>query len=955
MADTNGNGDLDLLWELSSETTIGIAQDYDRSFQKHVISYTTPSTASKPSGYDYGFDYVFKNKATKSYTYDSVFNQLTSVTDELGHQTLYTLDATTGNVLKTTHIIGQLDSATNNETNDVVTSYTYTSSGQLDTIVDALQHITDYDYDTRGNNIKTTTAKGTLDEAIEISEYDLAGNRTASIDALGHRTTYIYDAVGNRTKVTDALNHATTYVYDSLNRQIRVIDANNQTTTTGYDKVGNVLTITDADLNTTTYTYDALNRRKTDTNSLGKTRTYGYDAVGDLTTSIDRNGRKRTYDYDALYRETAEHWLDSNNTDIRTTTYSYDKVGHLLTTNDPDSKYTYTYDLVDRITSVDNLGTTGVPNVLLDYSYDAAGNLLSVTDKINGIQKGTNAYTYDILNRVIKLTQSGTGVTSKRVDMTYNRVNQIATLNRYSDLTGTSSVANTSYTYDLAGRLQTLTHQHGATTLASYGLTYDNANRIIQSSGTDGTQDYSYDSTNQLTVATHTTQTDEAYSYDANGNRTNSGSSTGTNNQLLTDGTYNYEYDGEGNRTKRTEIGTGKVTEYVWDYRNRLTSVLFKDASGAVTKTIQYTYDVNDRRIGKQIDGVVTERYVYDGSNIALVFDVTGTQTHRYLYGVGVDQVLADERGGTVVWALSDNQGTVRDIVDGNGTILNHIVYDSFGQVVSQSDATVEFRYGYTGREQDGETGLDYYRARYYDAANGRFISEDPIGFSAGDSNLTRYVGNNAVNWVDPSGLTPIPVSTLSPSKGRVESYPSRISEPVNNSTLYPSLNRGRLQTGPGYVESFPARQGTPGEFSPNYGAKNKPKTSFSSIQIRTSGSKFEFPPNTTFPGTGTCSIGGKLPANTGHTHKYNPFTHYFGSNYEVPESPVGGLKGVSDDWLKEQGVDPHTVKDFLPGKSKEFDIYKDKDGNLWGLRKPKYVPNATPEYLGNIEEFKQE
>ncbi len=132
-------------------------------------------------------------------------------------------------------------------------------------------------------------------------------------------------------------------------------------------------------------------------------------------------------------------------------------------------------------------------------------------------------------------------------------------------------------------------------------LDYDAANRITQSSGTDGVQDYVYDSTNQLTTATHTTQTDEAYSYDANGNRTSGGVATGTNNQLLTDGTYNYEYDGEGNRTKRTEIGTSKVTEYNWDYRNRLTSVTFKDAAGSVTKTIEYTYDVNDRRIGKKI------------------------------------------------------------------------------------------------------------------------------------------------------------------------------------------------------------------------------------------------------------------------------------------------------------------------------------------------------------------
>jgi RHS repeat-associated protein len=72
--------------------------------------------------------------------------------------------------------------------------------------------------------------------------------------------------------------------------------------------------------------------------------------------------------------------------------------------------------------------------------------------------------------------------------------------------------------------------------------------------------------------------------------------------------------------------------------------------------------------------------------------------------------------------------------------------------VQSQSNAGVEFRYGYTGREQDRETGLDYYRARYYDASNGRFISEDPLGFGAGDGNLTRYVGNNPTNFTDPSG-----------------------------------------------------------------------------------------------------------------------------------------------------------------------------------------------------------
>jgi RHS repeat-associated protein len=110
-----------------------------------------------------------------------------------------------------------------------------------------------------------------------------------------------------------------------------------------------------------------------------------------------------------------------------------------------------------------------------------------------------------------------------------------------------------------------------------------------------------------------------------------------------------------------------------------------------------------------------------------------------------------------VQWALSDQQGSVRDVINSQGQLLNHIRYDSFGNITSQSNANVDFRFGYTGREFDEETGLYYYRARYYDAAIGRFISEDPMGFGAGDSNLYRYVGNSATNFTDPTGNFMIP------------------------------------------------------------------------------------------------------------------------------------------------------------------------------------------------------
>jgi RHS repeat-associated protein len=139
---------------------------------------------------------------------------------------------------------------------------------------------------------------------------------------------------------------------------------------------------------------------------------------------------------------------------------------------------------------------------------------------------------------------------------------------------------------------------------------------------------------------------------------------------------------------------------------------------------------------------------------IILSFDGNGTQTHRYLHGMGVDQILADENSqGKTLWTLADTQGTVRDLVDESGVILNHITYDSFGKITNQTNAAVSTIFGYTGREYDGETGQYYYRARYYDQNVGRFISEDPLGFAAGDTNIYRYVGNSPTNYRDPSGL----------------------------------------------------------------------------------------------------------------------------------------------------------------------------------------------------------
>ncbi|MFH5806531.1 RHS repeat domain-containing protein, partial [Alienimonas sp. DA493] len=124
----------------------------------------------------------------------------------------------------------------------------------------------------------------------------------------------------------------------------------------------------------------------------------------------------------------------------------------------------------------------------------------------------------------------------------------------------------------------------------------------------------------------------------------------------------------------------------------------------------------------------------------------------------GADQLFAVEDGsGDVAWALGDHQGSVRDwaeLASGGVSVVDHLAFDSYGGVLSQSDPTRgPPAYAYTGREWDADAQLYYYRARWYDPVAGRFVSEDPLGFAAGDANLMRYVGNAVKFLVDPTGL----------------------------------------------------------------------------------------------------------------------------------------------------------------------------------------------------------
>ena len=227
------------------------------------------------------------------------------------------------------------------------------------------------------------------------------------------------------------------------------------------------------------------------------------------------------------------------------------------------------------------------------------------------------------------------------------------------------------------------------------------------------------------------------------------------------------DYDNNGNLIQKTDKTTLETTAYTYNAENQLICIDFSDGTYA-----EYKYDGLDRRIEKNVNGGIV-RYVYDGEDILLEYDDTNTLTARYTHGLRVDEPLIMDRASQSYFYHVDALGSITALTDVSGNIAQTYIYDSFGNIVAQT-GTIQNPYTYTGREFDSESGLYYYRARYYDAKVGRFITVDPtlrlylsefgcvmsnIGVMSTNNIITGfghfyiYVENNPVNYTDPTGL----------------------------------------------------------------------------------------------------------------------------------------------------------------------------------------------------------
>jgi len=330
--------------------------------------------------------------------------------------------------------------------------------------------------------------------------------------------------------------------------------------------------------------------------------------------------------------------------------------------------------------------------------------------------------------------------------------------------TGTS--VDTKYSYDAANNVTLIDHYVPPTghppgisgTFDLNAYTPDAAGRVTSMTYNDSNSmnTYGYDSSGQLTGSSGTVNA--TFTYDQNGNRNSTGYTTGAGNEMTAAPGYTYTYDNVGNTISKTQTSTGDVWTYSYDYENRMTGAIEKSSGGATLEQVTYTYDALGRQLGVDTNG--TQRWtVYNGSstdaNAYADYNGSGGLTMRYLDGLAVDQLLArTDPSANTAWYITDQLGSVEDVVNSSGTVIDHILYDNFGNITSESSPSSGDRFKFAGMEYDATTGLYYDRARYYDPNTGRFVTQDPEGFAAGDTNLYRFVHDEPTNRIDPTGLS---------------------------------------------------------------------------------------------------------------------------------------------------------------------------------------------------------
>jgi RHS repeat-associated protein len=660
--------------------------------------------------------------AFTSYAYDAA-HRLTDIADNAGNTIHYTLDNAgnrtqedtkdPGNVLKRTlsrvyNQLGQLQTQADAQANP--TDFTYDANGNPDTVTDALDRVTNNDYDPLNRLSRTLQDVGGIEAQTQFT-YDAQDNLTQVTDPKGLSTIYSYNGLGDLTQLVSPDTGTTTYTYDNAGNRISKLDANDpEPHTYLYDALNRPISVfysttsggTSPDVR---YTYDIVNSECATEETFAKGRLttaraeatlkYCYDRFGNLTRKVQSIGGKTFV--------------------LR---YAYTKAGQLQSVTYPDGAMAdYLRDAQGRVTEVGVTRAGGTREILLHQaSYHPFGPVAGWTYG-NGRQ----------LLRPLNQNYQPTAV--------------------HDAGTGGLSVG---FQYDPVGNLTQLTP--AASTMPLVKFDYDALSRLTAFK--DGPTDVAI----------------ESYAYDATGNRQSFTSAAGTqaytypttSHRLSQAGTTVRTYDAAGNTTS---IG-GTAREFYYSQADRLGGV----KQGGVVK-MQYGYNALGERVVNDQPGMPSNP---DGSggtpsvSTYFVYDEAGHWLGEYDDAASaVQQVvwLDDLPVGLIAnnqlhYIEPDHLGTPRVVIEPARNLpvwTWDLKSEAFGNNVPNQDPDLDsnlfvFDMRFPGQRYDAASGLNYNYFRDYDAGSARYTQSDPIGLQGGISTYA-YTNGNPISLIDPLGL----------------------------------------------------------------------------------------------------------------------------------------------------------------------------------------------------------
>ncbi|MBA3991941.1 MAG: hypothetical protein C0469_00340 [Cyanobacteria bacterium DS2.3.42] len=699
-----------------------------------------------------------------TFTYDPLWNKVATATDGLGRTITYTHDSLTGDLLnvQSPTIDGQKPKV----------SFSYNDRGQLVTRTDETKIVTKWNYDSETESLLSVIHDFGATPHLNLSTsfaYDSVGNTIAVTDARGNThkqkfdlqrrlvesqapepfefiTQYAYNLNGKRTLVQSQAPgmpvwQQSKFSYDIDGKLHEAIDALGNATTYGYDERRRIETVEDPESRVTTYAYDArslLSTVKDWSNTVAETRTYRDN--GSLLTIADANSNTTTYSYDGfdrLYRTTYPGGSFEENT-------TYDANGNLLLAKTRAGEtITHTFDILDRLKT---RTPQGMPTIT--YEYDLAGRRVGVSTPVVSGDPGSGQFrnAFDSAGRFIREEYPDGKHVSYELDVSgnvtklfypdgffveraYDELNRLIEIK----LNG-SPTPEVSISYDTLSRRAHVDFANG--TSCEYAYSHDNGLTALQHSFVGSSVNFAYSFNNASQLTGQSVSDDRFVWHPAAAGTVNYGTANSLNQYPSVGGT-SYSYNSNGCLT-----GDG-VWTYGYDVLNRLTSAAKTGVSAS------YLYDPSDRQLQKNVDGTKT-RFIYDGlQRIAECDGTSGALNTRFVYATGLDEPVVEvSANGTKSFLHRDKLGSIIAKTDSSGAVTNRYEYGPYGESAALSGSS----FGFTGQRCDAETGLYFYKTRYFSPSMGRFLQPDAIGY-ADSLNLYGYVDNQPINFVDTFGF----------------------------------------------------------------------------------------------------------------------------------------------------------------------------------------------------------